>query len=42
MATIEEALFYKLANDSSVKAIVSTRVYPIKFPQDVTLPCLTY
>ena len=42
MASIEEALFYKLANDTAVKALVASRVYPVLMPQDVTLPCLTY
>lgn len=42
MASIEEALIYKLANDAAVTALVAARVYPIRMPQGVTLPCLTY
>jgi hypothetical protein len=42
MSSIEESIFYKLANDTNVKAIVASRVYPIRLPQNVTLPCITY
>lgn len=39
---LEESLFDKLSKDTSVKALVASRVYPIRLPQKVTLPCLTY
>lgn len=42
MASIEESLYYKLSHDTNVSALVGTRVYPVRFPQSVTLPCLTY
>ena len=42
MSSIEESIYYKLVNDTGVKALVVKRVYPIRLPQNVTLPCITY
>lgn len=42
MATIEEALFSILTNDSALSALIGTRVYPNIFPQGVTLPAISY
>lgn len=40
--SIEEAIYYKLTNDTDVAAIVSTRVYPMKLPPNPTYPAITY
>lgn len=40
--TIEEGIYYLLANNAAVAAIVGDRIYPIKLPQDPTLPAITY
>jgi hypothetical protein len=42
MITIEEGLVYKLKNTNGVSSLVSTRIYPLKLPQTVTLPAITY
>ena len=42
MITIEEGLFAYLSANAGVSALVSTRIYPNKLPQTVTLPALTY
>ena len=39
---LEESLFDKLSKETTVKALVSTRVYPIRLPRNVMLPCITY
>lgn len=39
---LEQGLFYFLSNNTSVKALVSNRVYPARMPVKVTLPCLVY
>ena len=39
---IEKDIHYELSNDTDVKALVSTRVYPLKLPQGWTLPAITY
>lgn len=40
MATIEEALIYGLGHNGGVSALVSTRVYGPKIPQNATMPCI--
>jgi len=40
--TIEEGLYSKLAADSGVSALVSTRIYPLLVPQDASLPAIAY
>jgi hypothetical protein len=40
--TIEAGLYAHLCADSSVAALVSTRIYPLLVPQDATLPALAY
>ena len=42
LLTIEEGIYYHLANTPAVTAIVGTRIYPLKLPQKPTLPALTY
>ena len=42
LITIEEGIYYKLANTAAVSAIVGTRIYPLTLPQTPTLPALTY
>lgn len=39
---IEAALYAELTGNAGVKALVSTRVYPLRAPQDATLPYLIY
>jgi hypothetical protein len=42
MMTLEQALFSYLGNYAGLKALVSTRIYPIIMPQNPTLPAVTY
>lgn len=42
MATLEEGLVAHLMGDSGVTASISTRLYPLVVPQDVTLPAAAY
>lgn len=42
MITIEEGLLYFLQNNAGVSGLVSTRIYPNKLPQTVTMPAITY
>lgn len=39
---LEQALRHKLINTSAISALVSTRVYPLRLPQQVVLPAITY
>lgn len=40
--TLEEALYYQLANTSGITDLTSTRIYPVKMPQNVTYPAITF
>lgn len=40
--SIESDLVTHLKNDSAVSALVGTRIYPMKAPQSVTNPYITY
>lgn len=42
MAEIEEAIYSRLTAASAVTALVSTRIYPNKIPQEATLPAVAY
>lgn len=42
MATAEEALVARLQVDAGVLALVSTRIYPLITPQDVSMPAIAY
>lgn len=42
MAVLEENLLAYLLTQSSLTALVSTRIYPEVFPQGATKPCITY
>jgi hypothetical protein len=42
MITIEEGLYNRLSTYSGLTTLISTRVYPLKLPQTVTLPAITY
>lgn len=42
MSTEEDTFFSDLTNDAGVSAIVGTRVYPNKLPDDVTFPAIAY
>lgn len=42
MITIEQGLYHFLTNTAGITALVSTRIYPNKLPQTVTLPAITY
>ncbi|TXH19320.1 MAG: DUF3168 domain-containing protein [Hyphomicrobiaceae bacterium] len=39
---ISEALYSKLSTDSGISAIVSTRVYPVRLPQNPVFPCVSF
>jgi hypothetical protein len=40
--SIESGIYSRLTTDSAIAAIVSTRVYPGRIPQNSAMPCLTY
>lgn len=42
MDFLEEVIFYILSNDLSIKNIVSTRIYPLKAPDNPTFPFITF
>lgn len=42
MAELEEAVYAILVEDAAVGALVGTRVYPQRIPQDVELPAVAY
>lgn len=43
MATIEQAVYYKIVNDTDIEALIGTRFYTAgDVPQNVTLPYMTY
>jgi hypothetical protein len=39
---IEQSLYSALTNDSTVSALVSTRIYPVIAPQSAALPMIVY
>lgn len=39
---IAAALYSKLSTDSGISALVSTRVYPVRLPQNPVFPCVTF
>ncbi len=42
MTSIQERLYNYLRFDAGVAALVGTRVYPVRLPQQPTLPAITY
>lgn len=42
MADLEQVLYSKLAGTSGITDLVSTRIYPLKFPENATFPCITF
>lgn len=42
MAELEEAVYSRLSGNVAVAALVSTRIYPNKIPQEATLPAIAY
>lgn len=42
MSSIEASLRSLITGNAGISAIVSTRVYPVVAPDNVTFPCLTY
>ena len=42
MATIEQAIYSILAGNSPVAAVVGTRIYQVKMPDNPTLPAISY
>lgn len=42
MSNIEEALSSRLTGDVAVSALIATRLYPARLPQDVTYPAVVY
>lgn len=39
---IQEDIYKLLSEDSGVKAIVSTRIYPVEIPQGINVPAIVY
>ena len=39
---IEEALYTRLSGHAGLTALVSTRIYPVKLPQNPVYPAVTY
>ena len=42
MATIEQAIYNILANTAGISAIVGTRIYQVKMPDNVAFPAISY
>jgi hypothetical protein len=42
MITIEEGIVYQIENFAGLTALISTRIYPLRLPVEVTLPAMTY
>jgi len=42
MTVLDESLHSYLTTYSGLTALVSTKVYPFKMPEGVTLPCVTF
>lgn len=42
MATIEQSLYSHLTGHAGLSALVATRVYPVKLPQNPTYPAVAY
>lgn len=42
MSLVEEAVRSRVIGYAGVTALIGTRMYPVKLPQDVTYPALTY
>ena len=42
MAVVEEALKTRLEGHAGLAALVGTRIYPVRRPQNATLPAVTY
>lgn len=40
--SLEGALYSKLSTTAAITALVSTRIYPVKLPEAVTYPAVTY
>jgi len=40
--SVENAIYYLLANDATVAGLVATRIYPIALDQGVALPAIVY
>lgn len=39
---IQETIYEHLSTNAAIVALASTRIYPVRMPQQPTLPCLTY
>lgn len=42
MAYFEEALYSRLSGFAGITALCSTRIFPVKIPDNTTMPCLSY
>lgn len=42
MSSIEKALYARLQSVAAVTDLVSTRVFPVTLPQNITYPCVSY
>lgn len=40
--SLSKHIFDRLKNDAAVSALVSTRIYPVRFPKDAAKPLITY
>lgn len=40
--TLEEAIFYKLSHDANITALVGSRIYPVKMPDNPTFPAISF
>lgn len=39
---VEKAIYYRLANASSVTSLTSTRIYNLQLPQETTMPAIVF
>jgi hypothetical protein len=42
MATVEDFIFSRLTTTAAITAVVGTRVYRVKMPDNPVLPCITF
>ena len=42
MATIEQAMWYKVTSGTAVAALIGTKLYPVMIPDGVALPAVAY
>ena len=42
MATIEEAVVVRMGGDAGLTALIGTRLFPLRVPQDADMPAIAY